>query len=128
MNGHERGQQTFLHQGHANGGADADLLECRRFLRRQFLQIVIHHERLAGSEIRDCELAKIGQAIVADNVKGIWSRPVTADREAVLVRVHVGIGAAGYAQMLADHARGDCQDRVCIGAFRRLLSQCVEKL
>ena len=82
----------------------------------------------AGAKLLHRQLAEIGQAVVADDVPRPRRRPVAADGEAVLVRIHVGIGAAGHAEMLAHHARGDGEDRVGIGALRGLLAQGVEEL
>ena len=76
----------------------------------------------------DRQLAEIGQTVMPDDVTGARRRPVAADGEAVLVGVHVGIGAAGHAQMLADHACRDGQDGIGIGAFRGFLAERVEEL
>ena len=128
MDRHQRGEPAFLDQRHADGRADADALERRGLLRRQLLQVVVDHQRPAGAEILDRELAEIRQAVVADDVHRARRRPVAADREAVLVRIHVGIGATGDAEMLADHARGDGEDRVGIGALGGFLAERVEEL
>ncbi|KIZ36472.1 hypothetical protein LO50_09335 [Stutzerimonas stutzeri] len=53
--------------------------------------------------------------------------PVAADGEAVLVRIHVGVGATGQAEMLAEHACGDGQDGVGVDAASGFLGQRIEK-
>ena len=39
VDGHQRGQAAFLHQRHANRRGDADALERRRFLGREFARL-----------------------------------------------------------------------------------------
>ncbi|MEA2941266.1 MAG: hypothetical protein QOD09_1795 [Bradyrhizobium sp.] len=128
MDRHQRGQSALLHQRHADGGANADILEGRGFFRLQFLQIVIHYQRLAVAEVCNRQLAEVGQPVVPDDMLRAGRSPVAADGEAVLVGIHVGIGAAGNAQMLADHAGSDRHDRIGVGALGRFFSQRVEKL
>ena len=127
VDGHQCSQPSFLDQRHAYGRADADCLEGRGFLRRQLLQIVIHHQRPARAEIGHRQPAEIGQAVVSDDVTRMRRRPVAADGKAVLIRIHVGVGATRNTEVLANHAGGDRQNGVGVGAPGGFPAQLVEK-
>jgi hypothetical protein len=93
VDGHERGEAAFLHQRHADGGGDPDVLERRGLLRRELAEVVVDDERQAGAEVRHRELAKVSEAVVPDDARQARCRPVATDGEAVLVLIHVGVGA-----------------------------------
>ena len=124
---HQGGKTFFLHQRHADGRSDADGLKGRRFMRIQFDQIVVHDQRQSSAQVLDGQLAEVRQAVVSDDVDGAGCRPVASDSEAVLVRIHVGVGATGHPKMLPQHACGDRENGIGIAAFRRLLAEAVEK-
>ena len=54
--------------------------------------------------------------------------PIAANGKAVLIGIHVGIGTAGNAEMLADHPCRDRKDRVRIGALCGFLAERIEEL
>ena len=93
----------------------------------QFDQVVVHDQRLAGAQVLDRQLAEVRQAVMADDVDGSRRSPVAADGEAVLIRIHVGIGATRHPEMLAHHAGGDRKDGIRIAAFGRFLAENVEE-
>ncbi|GJD95637.1 hypothetical protein OCOJLMKI_2850 [Methylobacterium iners] len=64
---------------------------------------------------------------MADDARRALGRPVAADGEPVLVRVHVGIGAVREAEMLRHHPRRGGQDGVGVGAGDGGPAQCVKE-
>src|SRR4051812_33958985 len=64
---------------------------------------------------------------MADNVLGAWGCPVTPDREAILVLIHIGIGAARHTKILAGHTRGDAQDFISVCRPACLSAERIEK-
>ena len=111
---HQRRQAAFLDQRHADRGGDADRLEGGRFVRRQLPPVVADDQRPAGRQLDHRLHAEIGKAVVADDAGRARRAPVAADGEAVLVGVHVGVGADRGAEMLAGEARAGLQDLVGI--------------
>ena len=80
--------------------------------RRQFVAVVVDDQRPAGRQLGHRLHAEIGEAVVADDAGRARRAPVAADGEAVLVGVHVGIGADRGAEMLAGQPRARLQDLV----------------
>ena len=127
MHRHQRRQPAFLDQRHADRGGDADRLEGGGFFRRELAAVVAHDQRPASAEFRHRLHAEIGQAVVADDAGRARRAPVAADGEAVLVGVHVGIGADRGAEMLAGEPRRRLQDSVGVVAAGGGAAQPVEE-
>ena len=127
MDRHQGGQAAFLDQGHADGGGDSDRLEACGRVRRQFLQVVVEDQGLAGMEFLHGQRAEIGQAVVPQNAGRAGRAPFATDGKAVLIGVHVGIGADRDAKFFAHHAGGGGQYGVGIQALGCFPSQHVQK-
>ena len=107
VDGHQRGQAAALDQRHADGRGDADVLEGLGLMRRQIARIVVDDERQARMQPLQRHRAEIPQAVVTDDGGRTGRRPVAPDGKAVLILIHVGIGAVGQAKMRRHHAGGD---------------------
>ncbi len=127
VNGHQCGQPAFLDQRHADGGGDVELLEGRRVGGGQTGEVIVDDEGFAGAQLLDRQTAERGEAVVADDAHAARRRPIATDGEAVLVGLHVGVGATGQSQVFAEHARGGGQDGIGIDTARRLLGQRIEE-
>ncbi len=93
MNRHQRFEAPLFHEGHAHGGADANGLERRRFVWRKLDAVIPDHQRFTGAQALHRIRAEVAEAIAADNAFDTGCGPVSADRETVLVGIHVGVGA-----------------------------------
>ncbi len=85
-------------------------------MRRKLRQAVVDDERVAAAEGGDSKRAEVRQPVMAERMGRARSRPIAADREAVLVVIHVGISAVRDGEILADHAGGDCENVVRVEA------------
>ncbi len=127
MNRHQGGELPFFDQGHANRRTYPDVLESGGFLRRKLLQIVVDDEGPAGAELSHRLLAEVSQTVVTEDMHRARRRPIPADGEAVLVGIHIGIGAARYVEMLAKHPGRHRHHAVGITGLGRLLVECVQE-
>ena len=112
MHRHQRRQPALLDQRHADRGADPDRLERGGFCRRKLAAVVVDDQRPAGRQFGHRLHAEVGEAVVADDAGRARRAPVATDGEAVLVGVHVGIGADRCAEMLTGKPRARLQDFV----------------
>src|SRR3954464_7942256 len=103
MNRHQRGKSSFFHEGHADRRTDPDVLKSGGFLRRKLLQIVIDDKGPAGAELPHRLRAEVSQTVVTYDMHCAGRGPIAAYGEAVLVEIHIGIGAARYIEMFAKH-------------------------
>ncbi len=127
VNGHQRGQPAFLDQWQTDGGGNIELLKGGSLVRWQLRTVIVDDEGFTATQSGYCQFAECLQPIASDDAGAAGRGPVAADGEAVLVRVHVGVGAAGQAQMLAEHACSGGQDGVGVDAAGGFLGQGIEK-
>jgi hypothetical protein len=104
---HHARQAPAPDERHHDRRANADPDKGGRPVLAEFGDDVVDHERLAAPHPPNRERAERLQSIVADDRGHVGAMPVAADVEAALVRVDIGIGAVGDAEMLAQHPGGD---------------------
>src|SRR5690242_15503706 len=104
VNGHQRRQLPVFDERHTDRGGNADRLEGSGLMRGDFPEIIIDDERQPSAQTSDGQGSEIREPIMAEDVDGTWSRPVSADREAILVTVHISITAARDAEVFSSHA------------------------
>ncbi len=127
VDGHQRGQAAVLYQRHADGRADADRPKGRCRLGRNVGVVVVDDERMARAQIGNRKLAEVGEMIMADDRLRSFGVPVAADRETVLIAVHIAISANRDAQLFAHHAGGDRKNFIGIEDGGGLFAKSVEK-
>lgn len=81
----------------------------------------------AGAQLSHRLLTEVGKAIVPQDVHRAGGCPVPAYGEAVLIRIHVGIGAVRDAEMLTDHPRRHRHHAIGIADLGRLLVEGVQE-
>jgi hypothetical protein len=124
---HQRREPASPHEGHADGGGDADRLEGRGLMRSQLGEVVIDDQRLARAQPLHRQNAEVGEAVVTDDAGRSWRGPVPADGEAVLVGVHVGIGAVGHLEMFGDASGRYRQDGLGVRGLRQGFAETVQE-
>ena len=127
VDGHQGCQLAVPDQGHTERGGNPDGLKRLRLFRLYLGAIVIDDQRRAGAQIPYSQIAKIAQAVTANNAARSRRRPIAANGEAVFILVHVGIGAHRYVQELARQFGGDGEHGVRVGQELRGARQFIEE-
>ena len=128
VHGHHRHQLAPLDQRAADDRLDADRIEHGgAFVARNFAVEVGDAQGLAAAHRGAGARAEQVERIHAHRGKGAGRGPVVADREAVIVRLQVGVGDSRDVQVFAQHARGHCHDRLRCGRDPRGFADGVEQ-
>src|SRR4051812_310871 len=102
MDRHQRREATAPDQRHADGRRYPDIEERLRLGWRQLAMVIADDQRLSTAKVVDGKAAEAREAVMAQDAGCARSGPFAADGKAVLVIVHVRIGAHGDTEVVTE--------------------------